>query len=64
MSTEWVKIKSANKIFPDDTLEFISGASGYYFFIKLDNTNKGIKFWFKKEDWNELKQVVDAILNQ
>lgn len=63
MSTEWVKIKSANPNFPNDTLEFVTSLGNTYFFIELDNSGSGTKFWFNKKSWEELKYAVNAVMS-
>ena len=64
MSTECGKIQSANEYYPNDTLEFVTGVNGNYFFLEFKDvgTHKGYsgKFWFNKESWDKLKSMVEA----
>lgn len=61
MSTEWIKVRSSNPNFPNDTLEFVTGVSGNYFFIRPEG-EQAIKFWFNKDSWEKLKEVVDMAI--
>ena len=62
MSTEWIKIKSANPNFPHDTLEFVTGASGMYFCITHKNPDGLVKFWLTRESYAELKSTIDSVI--
>jgi len=64
MSTEHVVIKSANTQDPNGTLTFESSCNGYKFVIEYkDAPYTYVKFWFNKQSWEELKQMVDVVLS-
>lgn len=60
MSTAWGKFQDVNERCPTKAwLTFETGVSGFKFVFE-DEQGSYFKWWFDKETWDRLKEVVEA----